>query len=739
MNNLTEINYNPNIIRIDRIKKYRYNDSNSKYRNYRNYINSDNKRKINPTEKFQLALENLKEGLREISGQYKEKEDLEEKQKKRNKTFSITTKFPKRSHNWNKTQSFSAPKYNDFLKRNKIQKRKIISNLNNNYLNKSKSLHISFLRNNNFSSKSAVFPIDNFTTKTISSIKDFRRPSYKGILASDKSIILNDIDINNIRLNRMTIDNNIKTRELNNMNIILKRQNKELRIIIRENKYKINDLLNNIKFLRFENQSLNNDKKKLLMHISNLENNLDINKNLSMNELELKSNQIIKLNDEIMRLNYILEEKQNEIVILNTNNRNAFSEYNYRVPKEENNIINIQNLQKVINDLKNENDYLKNKNKENGISNSSINNINEDRINKLIKENQKYKSIYNNLKNEYDKMKNYTLNIKNQRYSFEKEKNEYLKSIDSLTLQLNNLQIENNSLKNYVTNNKKESNNNINNENQLKNKINKLLEENKKLRNQIEQNNNNNIEFNYLKNDVEEKNNEIKDLYEKLKNLMSQLNSYKINYSEMRTKNSKLQLEIVQLNNKINSLENDIINNQQQIRDLDNLNNKLKIKVNSINSGSLNFNKQTEQQLLILKQKNEELEEQLLNSNNNIARQKKELIIENSDLKNKILNLNAQVDELENENHNNKLEICKLNELVKQLKEANNESQLYFNEIKDKDNEIKRLLEIIKNKENENEQLQGKFSSNNIIVKRDVNEEDLEELKKNIEESQKIF
>ena len=40
-------------------------------------------------------------------------------------------------------------------------------------------------------------------------------------------------------------------------------------------RYKINELLNNIKIIRMDNQRLNNEKKKLLLRITNLEKDIE--------------------------------------------------------------------------------------------------------------------------------------------------------------------------------------------------------------------------------------------------------------------------------------------------------------------------------------------------------------------------------------------------------------------------------------------------------------------------------
>ena len=380
MNNLTEINYIP--IRKDRIKNYIYNDPLKKYIYY---AKLNKKEKINPTEKIKFVLKNLKEGLREMS---QKKEDLKQKEngKEVRKKFNISADYSKKFNKGNKIHSFSIPKSRDI--KNKSPKKKLFINTNNNYIN-----------------HSVIYRLDSYRQSTFPSNNDFKRPSYKEILPSRKSNIVNgkESNYNYIRINKKSIDNNTKEKELDTINIILKKQNKELKDNIRENRFKINDLLNNIKLIRIENQNLINDKNQLLIHISNLEKELDLNKNVHINELEIKSNQITKLKEEIMRLNYILEEKENGKTILNSNHRNAISELNNR-DIEKVNKIKIISLQRIINNLKNENEILKNKNKENGKTNNSI--MNEDKINQLNKESQKYKTIYSNLKNLFEKKKN---------------------------------------------------------------------------------------------------------------------------------------------------------------------------------------------------------------------------------------------------------------------------------------------------------------------------------------------
>ena len=746
MDNLTKIRHTPHRKLREQKRNNRYNDSLIK--NKTSFPTNLKMQKIGPTEKFQIAMKNLREGLEEIRAESLERENRIEKEKQKDKKYNITTTRPLKKFNLlKKYQSLSVPKYH-YLRTTTPTRTTYPFYSKKNYILNT-SLHKSYFTNNNdYANDSGVIKAFR-PSLTVS--RDFSRRTYRKSLRPNKLTHLNRDKRHNFKLKSMEIDNDIKSRELNNMNLILQRQNKELRQNIREMRYKINDLLNKIKLLRLESQRLTSEKSKMINHISNLENELDITKNFSLNELELKSNQIAELNEQIINLNRILEAKENEINILNNKvgNGNGMNELNDDMEGNNNMNMNKNDLLNQINDLNKEIQILRRKNGENGkISNNSINNsMNDERINKIFQENQKYKINYNNLRKEYEKMKNYASSIKSQKTSFEITQSEMQQNIDNLVLQLNGLQEENNSLKNLVNNQnsmlkskKKGSNNNINNENQLKNQIKKLIEENNMLKAEIERNNHSE-ELNYLKNDVEEKNIELKDLNEKLKNLMSQLTISKNNTSDLSKQNSKLESDIQQLNNKISNLENENFNKHQQIRELHNINNKLKIKVNSINSGSLNnniINNQKEQQLLALKKQNEELEDKLLNLKNSIAQEKNELILENSELKNEILNLKKQINDLENDNHSKIIKLSKLNEIEKQLKEAKNECQINFNQLKIKENENKNLLDIIKQKDRENEEMKIKYSkslktNSNNNIEDEMNEE-VEELKKSVQE-----
>ena len=552
-----------------------------------------------------------------------------------------------------------------------------------------------------------------------------------------------------------------RNKELINLNNILQKQNKDLRLKTREMRYNINELLNNIKLMRMENQRINNEKKKLLMTINNLEKDLEQNKNLSFNELESKNNEITQLNEELIKLNSILDEKENEIMNLKINNglNNQINNFNNLNYNENINTNNINDFIQQINKLKKENQILRKERDEALQNNLNINkdlinnnnNIeaNNEKINTLMYENQKYQKSYQILKKEYEKMRNYLAHIKGQKVSFDNQQKEYQNNLNNLHQKINVLSNENNQLKNKIT--EYESNLQLNNQNE--NNMNtqllmQLKEENDILREQINQDKNNDVlEINYLKKEIENKNKEINNSQEIITELKNDLNLQKNKAEDMSKNYLDIKEEDKQLKIKMNELE-------KQIDQLKNINIKLSSKINSSNNGdsihlnqSKNQNNEIVQQITILKQKNDELQKSLMDSLNNetsynnkiniILQEKNSLIQENSELKNKISKLQNNISELENESH------TKIAELENQLKQARKECKINLMELKEKENQTQNLLELIKNKELENEQLKNEMENyggeaeKNIDLDNNINigiNKHIEELKNEIEE-----
>ena len=733
-------------------KNFRYNDSLGKYK--KAISHKSHKHKLNPKEKFEIALTNLREGLEEITSEEKEREKQqkilinERKAKNIRNNNMINARRLKNYNTLNNRISLSVPKYRHRNVRIETPSR-------HNYLHKKKSsfieppssMHSTYVKTMNYSVNPKYYRTRNDSLFSRTAYRNFSRPRYKNNI---DSVIINtnsnyNDNIDYLTLTNRKISDDLKSKELSNINNILQRQNKELRQNIREMRYKVNDLLNNIKLLRMDNQRLNSENNKLLMRITNLENEFDISKNMSMNELELKSNQISQLNEEVMRLNIILEEKENEIINLQNRNGHGINELDDYNEEESNNmsgVNKINELLKQIEDLKYEIEILRKEKMANGQNNKLINDkINQNANytnNTLIQENAKIKKLCNNLKNDNEKMKKYISDIQSQKASFEEQQNEYQININDLTQKLNNLEEENNTLKNVINNSNFQNNislnstesKNRNNENEKI--INKLLEENNGLKIQLEHyknynnnnsNNNNNgyedMNINFLKNDIEEKNNEIKDLNEKIKNLMNDLSKSKNKNSDLYKQNIKLNANLDQVNLQMTNLVKENLNNKQKIRELDNQNNILKIRVNSVKSESFDFNKREQQ--------------------NELMKEKTQLIKESNGLKNKILNLNNQIKELENQNHSNVIQICKIGELERQLKEAKNECEINFNELKKKQEENQKLINIINNKQNENPNPQNEKGGRGEISQSYPGKGymNIEELKKNNEKLKK--
>ena len=155
---------------------------------------------------------------------------------------------------------------------------------------------------------------------------DSSRTNHKNILSrrkynlnTESSGYISDISYRTVN-KKSDFNDYSKHKELIRLNVILQRQNKELRQKYRLMKLKIYDLIKQQEVIEMDNQNLYNDKNRLLIKVQNLEEELDHIKNLSLNELETRSNAIRELNDEIIRMKNILEEKENNIINLTNNN-----------------------------------------------------------------------------------------------------------------------------------------------------------------------------------------------------------------------------------------------------------------------------------------------------------------------------------------------------------------------------------------------------------------------------------
>ena len=658
-------------------------------------INTSKNNPHDPSLKFERALVNLKEGLAELPNDY------------------LPNESPNFSYNNLPLKKISIQK-NKYLRARTPKRNYNFPKKNLNFLDNSKITHLNttddFITQNN--------------RKTLTNrINQSLYPITKDNISEYNNDIINLERVYNININDFS-----KPKEIVMLNTILKKQNNEFRIKTSEMRNKINELLNNLKAARMDNQRLNNEKKNLLTKISFLENELNIKQNISLNELESKNNMIEQLKNEITKFNIIINNKDSQIINLK-NNLNNINNINNNISNYNNTNQYYKNIQgNDINELEdNIDEENNNMNNNMNINNGNIN------INNLLNQ---INILQNQLK-DYDNIKKYLNEVEGQKNSYEFQQIENEKIINGLNQQINLLRHENNVLKkkNITTPQNSELNSQIKQlyeeNNNLKNKIKKLENDNKN------KNKNDDIDINYLKNDLEEKNNEINDLKEKMKDLMGQLNISKNKNKDLTKNIETLKQEIEQLNIKISNLEAENLNNQQQIFELSNLNNKLQIRVNSVHSGNFKLNtfgrkdnnQELEQQIQLLQQKNEELQEQLMyanQGNNNsiniskIIQEKQELEKENLDLKNELLILKNQINENDNENetsynisdNNNAFESNKIKEMEKRLEEMQKKYDLNVAQLKKKENENQNLLSIIKNKENEAAMLQNQLSNN---------------------------
>ena len=268
MDNTTHSRHNPHTVHRAQLKKnYRYNDSLSKYKKTIPNLVQKPKVDSNPTQnlnqnKFNEALTNLKAGLQDIPTEYKDNE-------------LPSNNLTMKRYDWarNKRVSLSAPKYH-FLKSStpkrdyNLRRKNIYINAPN-ILNDSNYLKTTddFTDANERERKNKMSDIlsSSFRTTFRTKSRPNFRPLYNtndfNITTHTRSGVLNDIN-NGPTINGGKIGDSSKNKELIALNNILQKQNKELRQRTREMRYKINDLLNNIKLIRMDNQRINREKKK---------------------------------------------------------------------------------------------------------------------------------------------------------------------------------------------------------------------------------------------------------------------------------------------------------------------------------------------------------------------------------------------------------------------------------------------------------------------------------------------
>ena len=459
-------------------------------------------------------------------------------------------------------------------------------------------------------SKEKEILLDNSLDNYINYRKCNKLDPNKQILIDDKNNELGNLIIITKNKIKITNFNEVKKRNIDNNlssdNIEINNSNNSVNPFQKKNNVKLTcfspDIVDNMEnpniFLdetkKTQNINYFNISKIEVVENKSKEENKKLNNKI--NELE---NKINKLNNENNELKVIINKKENEIIELKKSKNIV----------ENNKILNQNNNDGEIRNLKTENEELKKKNLI--INNQLV--LNQSNI-------QKYNKL-----NDIIQAKDKELIIMKNKIEEEKNKNNILESeINNLKIAINNLNNNNNS-NNILNENLKEENNNI------KNELNKQIKLNKEYETKIM--NYENIIKN-LEKDIKNKNIEINIRNQKYKN-ENNVNNKK----EEELKNRLLEIE--KRENEFNKKMNYLEDKENQI---ENENQKLNKKL-QINKDLNNKNKELEK---LIKEKQNQYNQLIHNiqnkviNNSNILVQKNKSNAKNSILKNNYINLNQE-------------------------------------------------------------------------------------------------
>ena len=478
MENNIKVRHNPHQAHRAHLKKItRYKDSLSKYKN--TIPKLIQKHNIIPTQEqseSKINLKNLREELMEDTAEIGKNEVPS--------IFSSTTSYERRT---NPRHSLSAPRYHILKatspKRNYLRREKNINH------HTPISLYRSCVKNDDFNGKrnrnNKISDIlsSSFRTRTNSRSRGraIFQNNYNEMTLNPKRSSIPIDGINNL-LTKSYAGKSIKGLEKSTQNNILQKQNQELRQKVREMRFKINDLLNEIKSLRIDNQRAENDKQKLYIKILDLTTLLDKKENLIIrlsNNMKNYSEEI-EYDDNNINEGYYNKGKNIYNKTQKYNDGNNFGDDNdlRRLNKDE--LINeINNLREKIENLNNQKKSIERKNK---MMNFNLFENNE-KIAKLIKENNNFRIMNQKLENESQKMKNYYMTLLNdQKILFEIQQKEYQNNLNDLGLKLDVLKEENDALKNEIDNvsinNLPQNQNKNDNENMNNQFLEQLIKEN---------------------------------------------------------------------------------------------------------------------------------------------------------------------------------------------------------------------------------------------------------------------
>ena len=435
-NNLIPDNYNyrnHNFISV----KY---DKNSKKNNYiSNHNQSINKQNIN----IDNMLNGLKQEIREMSKSIEKTDNEIQKfidnnyENNHNKYYNDSSSLP-RDRNINLSNG----------KRNELVNSYINININKTDEVDDNSFRYRNYKNNNNSNS-------NYTTNISNSnnYKEYNKAAYEYKRKNNTNNISVGVGKNdNYNIN--------KIKELNIRNDSLERTNTTLKHQLNETNKTITKLVNTINMLKNDNQRLNDNNKEnknKIDSIINELNDLNINKSSILSELKIKEELILKYDNKIN----ILEEEINQLKMKNDinedkhiNNIDRENLNNGMIPdmdKDNNNLIALNENILNLNEIKNEKIKLYKNSNNNILLNEDKKNI---KLNNYLmkKDSNKSNKQYNN---EYNFLIEENNELKEQLKLMNNENAKLINVINSIDIKFKELEDNNNALKQQISINEK--------------------------------------------------------------------------------------------------------------------------------------------------------------------------------------------------------------------------------------------------------------------------------------------
>ena len=334
-------------------------------------------------------------------------------------------------------------------------------------------------------------------------------------------------------------------------------------------KYELNDLNDKNNNLQEENKNLNEKNDKLQEENTNLKNIIEKYSN-DLNNLNEKND---KLQEENTNLKYYANEFDNikteleyKIISLNEEMENYNRTFKIIDEKHKNEISDLQNKNKKLEEEKSENHSLKDKLQKEII-------YLKDKIEKYNFDIKRITNELNELKTENNKQKEENKKLEVENKNLSDVINNYENKIKTITGELNEAKTdknkfheENKNLTDIINNHGNKIKNITNELNELKNKYNKLFEENKNLK---KENNECQSNIKNLKEEIESKNEiikinqsdlenmdkELKNLQEKNRKYEQQQDSIKIELYNYKIKESEQNKNIKKMEKQIEELK----------------------------------------------------------------------------------------------------------------------------------------------------------------------------------------